>query len=60
MSKPERISLPVSQSLLIFGTLWLGFIAYAAILAPPDDPETLDVILRLSSGQTAELNPLLV
>ncbi|MEM6501546.1 MAG: DUF2834 domain-containing protein [Cyanobacteria bacterium P01_C01_bin.89] len=60
MSKTERFSLPVSQSLLIFGTLWLGFIAYAAILAPPDDPETLDVILRLSSGQTAELNPLLV
>ncbi|MGD1850996.1 MAG: DUF2834 domain-containing protein [Cyanophyceae cyanobacterium] len=60
MSTTENIKLPVSKSLLIYGVLWVGFIAYAAILAPPDNPETLDVILKLSSGQISELNPFLV
>jgi hypothetical protein len=35
-------------------------IAYAFWLAPPNDPQTFDLILRLSSGQWAELNPLVV
>lgn len=44
----------------MYGLLWGSFIAYAAVLAPPDDPATLEVILKLSSGQVAGLNPLLV
>ena len=48
------------QSLLTYGVWWIGFIAYAVFLAPPDDPETLEVILKLSSGQVADLNPTLV
>ncbi len=45
---------------LVFGGLWLGLLAYAVWLAPPNDPQTLDLIRRLSSGQWAGLNPLVV
>ncbi len=40
--------------------LWLGFVGYAFGFAPPDDPGTLDLIVRLSSGQFAGVNPLVV
>ena len=40
--------------------LWLGFLAYAFVFAPPDDPGTMDLIIRLSSGQFAGVNPLVV
>lgn len=40
--------------------LWLGFLAYAFGFAPPDDPGTMDLIVRLSSGQFAGVNPLVV
>ncbi|TVQ54819.1 MAG: DUF2834 domain-containing protein, partial [Spirulina sp. DLM2.Bin59] len=26
-----------------FGLLWLGFFGYATLLAPPDQPDTLDL-----------------
>jgi hypothetical protein len=38
----------------------LGFLAYAFGFAPPDDPGTMDLIVRLSSGQFAGVNPLVV
>ena len=40
--------------------LWLGFLAYAFGFAPPDDPGTMDLIVRLSSGKFAGVNPLVV
>ena len=40
--------------------LWLGFLAYAFGFAPPDDPGTMDLIVRLSSGNFAGVNPLVV
>ena len=40
--------------------LWLGFILYAFLLAPPDQPDTLDLITKLSTGQWAGINPLVV
>jgi hypothetical protein len=43
-----------------FGLLWVGFIAYAFLLAPPDRPDTLELITRLSRGDIAEINPLIV
>lgn len=46
--------------LLLFGGFWLGLVSYAALGAPPDDPGTLDLILRLSTGQWQGLNPLVV
>ena len=45
---------------LIFGSVWLGFIAYAFLLAPPDRPETFDLIQRLSAGNLDGINPLIV
>lgn len=45
---------------LIFGALWLGFVGYAFLLAPPDQPDTADLILRLSTGDWDGLNPALI
>lgn len=45
---------------LLFGALWLGFVGYAVFLAPPDQPDTADLILRLSTGNWDGLNPALI
>ena len=42
------------------GTLWFGFVTYAVLLSPPSDPNTLDVIRQLSTGQWSDLNPAVV
>ncbi|TVQ12306.1 MAG: DUF2834 domain-containing protein [Leptolyngbya sp. DLM2.Bin27] len=44
----------------IFWGLWLGFVLYAFILAPPDRPDTTDLILRLSTGAWEGINPAIV
>ncbi|MGI0485398.1 DUF2834 domain-containing protein [Pantanalinema rosaneae CENA516] len=44
-------------SLILF---WLGFIGYAFFLAPPLPPGTFELIKRLSTGQIAGINPLIV
>lgn len=43
-----------------FALLWLGFSLYAFTLAPPSQPDTLDLIIKLSSGQWDNINPLIV
>jgi hypothetical protein len=43
-----------------FDLLWLGFVCYAFLLAPPDQPDTLALIQNLSTGQWAGINPLVV
>lgn len=46
---------------LSFGGLWIAFVLYATLLAPPDRPEeTLLLLENLISGRVAGLNPLLV
>jgi hypothetical protein len=40
--------------------LWLGFITYAFVLAPPDSPETWTTIRNLSTGQLEGINPLVI
>lgn len=45
---------------LIFWGLWLGFILYAFILAPPDRPDTADLILKLSTGAWEGINPTVI
>ncbi|MEM8642249.1 MAG: DUF2834 domain-containing protein [Cyanobacteria bacterium P01_G01_bin.54] len=40
--------------------LWLGFLVYAFAFAPPDDPQTLDLIINLSTGQWDGINPLVI
>lgn len=44
----------------IFCALWLGFILYAFILAPPDRADTADLILRLSTGAWDGINPVVI
>jgi hypothetical protein len=45
---------------LIFGLLWLGFTSYAFFLAPPDRSDTLQLIIDLSTGKWAGINPLVI
>ena len=40
--------------------LWLGFITYAFVLAPPDSPETWTTIQNLSTGKLEGINPLVI
>jgi len=43
-----------------FGLLWVGFIVYAFLLAPPNQPDTFQLIKNLSTGQWEGINPLVV
>ena len=43
-----------------FGLLWIGFVSYAVLLAPPNQPDTFDLILRMSTGDWAGINPLII
>ncbi len=43
-----------------FTLLWISFLLYAFLLAPPDDPATFDLIKRMSTGDVAGINPLIV
>ncbi len=45
---------------IIFGLLWLGFVGYAFFLAPPDRADNLQIIIDLSTGKWAGINPLVV
>ncbi len=43
-----------------FGLLWIGFVSYAFLLAPPNQPDTFELIQRLSSGDWDGINPLII
>jgi hypothetical protein len=43
-----------------FWLLWVGFIAYAVWLAPPNQPDTFTLIQQLSTGQWDGINPLVI
>lgn len=45
---------------IAFSLLWLGFISYAFLLAPPMAPDTFDLIKDLSIGQWENINPLVI
>ncbi len=45
---------------LIFWLIWIGFIVYAILLAPPDQPENIDLIKNLSTGNWEGINPLII
>ncbi len=40
--------------------IWVGFVSYAFLFAPPDRPDTIDLIKNLSTGQIQGINPLIV
>lgn len=43
-----------------FALLWLSFSIYAFVFAPPSQPDTVDLIVKLSSGQWDGINPVIV
>lgn len=43
-----------------FLLMWLVFISYAFIFAPPDRPETWTLIYNLSTGQLTGINPIII
>ncbi len=45
---------------ITFWLVWLGFIAYAFLLAPPEQPNTLELIKNLSTGHWEGINPLII
>jgi hypothetical protein len=40
--------------------LWLGLVVYAFFLAPPNQPDTADLILNLSTGKWRGINPIVI
>lgn len=49
----------MSKKILFWG-IWLGLIVYAFGFAPPDQPDTFQLIKRLSTGDWDGINPLIV
>ena len=43
-----------------FWMLWIGFILYALLFAPPDRPDTLALLQNLSTGKWQGINPIIV
>jgi hypothetical protein len=44
----------------LFGVIWVCFVVYAFVLAPPDRPDTFTLITHLSTGQWNGINPWIV
>ncbi len=59
-SPMQEIAQEIMARRIALGLLWLGFVSYAFLLAPPDRPDTLELIKNLSMGQVAGVNPLIV
>ncbi|MGA1622422.1 MAG: DUF2834 domain-containing protein [Synechocystis sp.] len=45
---------------LTLGVLWLGLLIFAFVFAPPDNPDTLTLIVNLSTGQWQGINPSII
>jgi hypothetical protein len=43
-----------------FWVLWFGLISYAFFFAPPNQPDTFELITRLSTGNWEGINPLVI
>lgn len=40
--------------------LWIGFVVYAFAFSPPQQPDTFELIQKLSTGQWEGINPLII
>jgi hypothetical protein len=45
---------------IIFWSVWVGFSVYAFVFAPPNQPDTFELIKNLSTAQWEGINPLIV
>jgi hypothetical protein len=59
MQAMNSVNPTLLRSLLLAG-LWIAFVTYSFGFAPPDSPDTMDLIVRLSSGKFDGVNPLVV
>ncbi|MBD2078586.1 DUF2834 domain-containing protein [Leptolyngbya sp. FACHB-17] len=45
---------------ILLTLIWVGFVGYAFTLAPPNQPDTFELIKNLSTANVAGINPLIV
>jgi len=45
---------------VIFFGIWVLFLGYGFFFSPPDDPNTMDLIINLSKGSWEEINPYVI
>jgi hypothetical protein len=45
---------------IVLTLVWIGFVGYAFFLAPPNQPDTFDLIKDMSTGKIEGINPLIV
>ncbi|MBD1825755.1 DUF2834 domain-containing protein [Cyanobacteria bacterium FACHB-DQ100] len=45
---------------ILLALIWVGFVGYAFTLAPPNQPDTFELIKNLSMANVAGINPLIV
>ncbi|MEL4898081.1 DUF2834 domain-containing protein [Crocosphaera sp. Alani8] len=45
---------------IFLSLLWLGFLVYGFLLAPPNQPDTIELIKNLSTGNWDTINPLII
>ena len=45
---------------IVLAILWLGFIVYAFFFAPPNQPDTFELITKMSLGEWQGINPLII
>lgn len=45
---------------ILFGGLWLVFVIYAFFFAPPNQPDTFELIQKSATGQWQGINPLVI
>jgi len=45
---------------VVFWLIWVAFVGYAFVLAPPDQPDTFTLIQSLATGQVVGVNPAIV
>ncbi|MGF1486305.1 MAG: DUF2834 domain-containing protein [Prochloraceae cyanobacterium] len=43
-----------------FGLLWASFVIYAFVFAPPQQPDTIELIKNMSTGEWEGINPLII
>lgn len=43
-----------------FGLLWVSFVIYAFVFAPPQQPDTFELIKNMSTGNWDGINPLII
>jgi hypothetical protein len=55
-----QLSTTIMVNLISFFLLWIGFISYAFFFAPPDTPDTLTLIINLSTGNWEGINPYII